>query len=195
MAQRGRGLHHHRRRAGRLQAPADRRRARAVHRAVLAAPRSHSGHRRERIQGRALPPHRLRQRALCVGHSRLEDRPRPHLHHVRSAGRNRRPLLGRLLRAASGRRRRRDLHLPVPAVALSLHRRHRQQHHHRIRRPHHVGRVPHDHGPVGKGRPAVRSRRRSHPDGADGAFRQDRSVSTTPTARTWDSRSAASRRA
>ncbi len=114
------------------------------HRELLAAPRSHARHRRERVQGRALPPHRLRQRAFRLGHSRLEDRPRPHLHHLRPAGRNRRPLLGRLLRAASGRRRRRNLHVPVPAMALSLHRRHRQQHHHRIRRPHHVGRVPHD---------------------------------------------------
>ena len=55
------------------------------------------GYRRERVQGRALPPHRLRQRALRLGHSRLEDRPRPHLHHVRPAGRNRRPFLGRHL--------------------------------------------------------------------------------------------------
>ena len=41
----------------------------------------------------------------------------------------------------------------------------------------------------------VRSRRRPHPDGADGAVRQDRSASTTPTARTWACRSAARRRA
>ena len=40
----------------------------------------------KRVQGRALPPHRLRQRALRVGHSGLEDRSRPHLHHLRSAG-------------------------------------------------------------------------------------------------------------
>ena len=59
------------------------------HRAVLAAARSDSRHRRERVQGRALPPYRLRQRALRLGHSRLEDRPRPDLHHVWPAGRNR----------------------------------------------------------------------------------------------------------
>ncbi len=62
---------------------------------------------------------------------------------------------------------------PLRAVALPLHRRHRHQHHHRVRRSHHVGRVPHDHGPVRKGRPAVRSRRRPYPDGADGHDRQD----------------------
>ena len=62
---------------------------------------------------------------------------------------------------------------PVRAVALPLHRRHRQRHHDRVRRPHHVGRVPHDHGPVGKGRPAVRARRRPDPGGADGPEQQD----------------------
>ena len=36
-------------------------------------------------QGRALPAHRLRQRTLRLGHSRLEDRSRPHLHHLRPA--------------------------------------------------------------------------------------------------------------
>ena len=102
---------------------------------------------------------------------------------------------GRHLRAASGRGRRRNLHLSVRAVALPLHRRHRQQHHHRIRRPHHVGRVPHDHGPVRKGRPAVRARRRPHPDGADGHVRPRRSASRTPTAPTWARPSAGSRRA
>ena len=40
------------------------RRARAVHRAVLAAPQQQSRSAGERFQGRALPPHRLRQRAL-----------------------------------------------------------------------------------------------------------------------------------
>ena len=75
----------------------DRRRARAVHRAVLAAPRSHPGYRRERVQGRALPAHRVRQRALRFRHSRLEDRPRAHLHHLRPARRNRSPPLGRHL--------------------------------------------------------------------------------------------------
>ena len=146
VAERGRRLHHHRRGTHRLQAPADRRRARAVHRAVLAAPRPHSGFDRERIQGRALPPHRLRQRAFRLRHSRLEDGSRPHLHHLRPAGRKGIASLGRHLRAAPGRRRRHHLHLPLRAVALSLYRRHRQRHHHRIRRSHHVGRVPHDHG-------------------------------------------------
>ena len=45
---------------------------------------------------------------------------------------------------------------PFETVALSLHRGHRQRHHHRIRRPDHVGRVPHDDGSVRKGRAAVR---------------------------------------
>ena len=63
---------------------------------------------------------------------------------------------------------------PVPAVALPLHRGHRHQHHHRIRRSHHVGRIPHDHGPVGKGRLAVCSGRRPHHDRADGHVPQDR---------------------
>ena len=81
------------------------------------------GYRRERVQGRALPPHRLRQRALRFRYPRLEDRPRPHLHHVRAAGRNRVASLGRHLRAASGRRRRHHVHLSLRAVALPLHRR------------------------------------------------------------------------
>ena len=42
----------------RLQTDEERR---AVHRRVLAAPRSDSGHRRERIPRRALSPHRVRQ--------------------------------------------------------------------------------------------------------------------------------------
>jgi hypothetical protein len=61
VAQRGRSLDYHRRRALRLQASADRRRTRAVHRAVLAPARPHARHCRERIQRRALPPHRVRQ--------------------------------------------------------------------------------------------------------------------------------------
>ena len=83
------------------------------------------------------------------------------------------------------RRRRRHLHLSLRALALSLHRGHRHRHHHRIRRSHHVRRISHDHGPVGKGRPALRARRRPDADGADGHGRQDRSASTAPTARTW----------
>jgi GWxTD domain-containing protein len=35
------------------------------------------------------------------------------------------------------------------------------------------GEYPHDHGPVRKGRPALCSRRRPHPDGTDGPFHQD----------------------
>ena len=104
----------------------------------------------------------------------LEDRSRPHLHHLRTAGRKGIASLGRHLRAAFGRRRRHHLHLPLRAVALPLHRRHRQRHHYRIRRSHHVGRVPHDHGSVGKGRAAVRPRRRPHHDGTDGHGEQDR---------------------
>ena len=62
---------------------------------------------RKRVQGRALPPHRLRQRALRLRHPRLEDRPRPHLHHLRSARRNRdrippaAPMSGRPKKAAA----------------------------------------------------------------------------------------------
>ena len=63
---------------------------------------------------------------------------------------------------------------PFETVALPLHRRHRQRHHHRIRRSHHVGRIPHDHGSVGKGRAALRPQRRPDHDGADGHVQQDR---------------------
>ena len=63
---------------------------------------------------------------------------------------------------------------PFEKLALSLDRRYRQRHHYRIRRSHHDGRVPHDHGPVRKGRAAVRARRRPHHDGADGPGRQSR---------------------
>ena len=66
-----------------------RRRARTVRRAILAAPRSHPGYRRKRIQRRALPAHRLRQRAFRFRHPGLEDGSRPHLHHIRTARRNR----------------------------------------------------------------------------------------------------------
>ena len=84
---------------------------------------------------------------------------------------------------------------PFAAVALSLHRRHRQQHHHRIRRPHHVRRVPHDHGPVRKGRSAVRPRRRSDADGADGPVRQDAALQQYRRHPPGRTPSAASRRA
>ena len=121
-----------------VQAAADRRGARAVHRAVLAAPRPHARHRRERIQGRALPPHRLRQRAFRLGHPGLEDRPRPHLYQVRPAGRDRIASLGRHLRAAVSKKAaaRRP---PIPfekwryryieGVGSDIN--------HRVRRPHH----------------------------------------------------------
>ena len=72
-----------------------------------------------------------------------------------------------------GRRRRRNHHLPVRRLALSLHRRHRQRHHDRVRRYHHDRRIPHDDGPVGKGRVDLRSRRRPHAGRADGPERQD----------------------
>ena len=159
VAERGRGLHHHRRRTPGLEAARHRRGARAVHRAVLAAPRPHARHRRERIQGRALPPHRLRQRALTP---RASPAGRP------TAAASTSP---------SGRRTRIESHpsggsyerpaeegggttstYPVRAVALSLDRGHRHRHHHRVRRSHHDGRVPHDHGPVREGRPAHGSR-------------------------------------
>ena len=77
---------------------------------------------------------------------------------------------------------------PLPAVALPLHRRRRHQRHHRIRGSHHVGRVPHDHGPLRKGRPAVRSQRRSDHPGTDGHVATRPSASTTPTAPTWPRR-------
>ena len=44
------------------------------------------GFARKHLQRRALSPHRLYQRTLRLGHSRLEDRSRPHLHHVGPAG-------------------------------------------------------------------------------------------------------------
>ena len=59
-----------------------RRRARTIHRTILAAARSDARHRGKRVQGRALPAHRVRERTLRFGHSRLEDRPRPHVHCV-----------------------------------------------------------------------------------------------------------------
>ena len=82
-------LHHHRRREQGVQGSADRRRTRAVHRAILAAPRPHARYRRKRISRRALPPHRVRQRPLRFRHSGLENRPRHDLHQVWRAGRNR----------------------------------------------------------------------------------------------------------
>ena len=42
----------------------------------------------ERFQRRTLSPHRLCQRALCFRHPGLENRPRPHVHHVGAAGRD-----------------------------------------------------------------------------------------------------------
>ena len=113
VARRGRHLDHHRRRACRLQAALQRRRARQLHRSLLAAPRPDSRHRRERVQGRALPAHRLCQRAFRRRRARMEDGSRPYLHRVRQAGRDRIASLRRHLRAAHGRRRRRDLDLPV----------------------------------------------------------------------------------
>ena len=49
----------------------------------------------------------------------------------------------------------------------------------------HVRRVPHDHGSVGKGRPALRPRRRPHAGRTDGHERQRRRASAAPTARIW----------
>src|ERR1022692_1512201 len=63
--------------------------------------------------------------------------------------------------------------LPVRAMALPLPGRHRHKHHHRVRGPLHVGRVPHAHGPVRKGRPDLCPRRRPHPDGTDGDGHQN----------------------
>jgi hypothetical protein len=67
------------------------------------------------------------------------------------------------LRAASRRGRRRNLHLPLRTVALPLHRRRRHQRHYRVRRPHHDGRVSHDHGPVRERTRCGTSAHRSHP--------------------------------
>jgi beta-lactamase regulating signal transducer with metallopeptidase domain len=80
----GRRVHHHGPGTRGLQGPHHRCRARDVHRAVLAAPRPHSGHRRKRIQRGTLPAHCVCQRALRFAHSRLEDRPRPDLHRLRT---------------------------------------------------------------------------------------------------------------
>ncbi len=54
----------------------------------------------------------------------------PHLYYIRSAGRNRRPLLGRQLQPASRRGRRRNFHLSIRTVALPLPGGHRHQHRH-----------------------------------------------------------------
>jgi beta-lactamase regulating signal transducer with metallopeptidase domain len=82
------------------------RRARAVRRTVLAAPRPYSGHPRKRVQTRALPAHRLCQPAFLVGRSGMEDRPRPHLQYLRAS---RRDGIFKEGRAVSGR----DLALPL----------------------------------------------------------------------------------
>ena len=77
---------------------------------------------RERIQGRALPPHRVRQRALRFGYPGMEDGSRPHLHHVGTAGRDwnriRRaaPMTGRWKKAAV---RRRPIRGKRGAIAIS----------------------------------------------------------------------------
>ncbi len=56
---------------------------------------------------------RLRQRPLCGGQAGMEDRSRPHLHCLRPAGFDRVSPFGRLLSAPHGRRRRRDIDVPV----------------------------------------------------------------------------------
>ena len=139
VAQPGRRLHHHRRRARRIQKPAIRSGTRALHRTVLAAPRSHSRHRGKRIQRGTLPAHRLRQRPLRSRHPRLEDRSRPDLHHLRSARREGDPSL-----------RQRGETVSIRAVALSLHRRRGDQRRDRVHRSQQDGRIPHDYRPVGK---------------------------------------------
>ena len=88
VAGRRRRLHYLRRRTQSLQTAFQRRRARPVHRSLLAAPRSHARYRRKRIQRRALPPHRICQRTLRRRNPWLEKRPRPHLHHVRTRRRD-----------------------------------------------------------------------------------------------------------
>ncbi len=72
---------------------------------------------------------------------------------------------------------------PVRTLALSLHRGRRQQHHYRVRGYHHVRRIPHDHGPVGKGRSDLCSRRRPDAVRTDGPGRPSRIASTAPTER------------
>ena len=100
-------------------------------------------HRRERIQGRALPPHRLRERPLCFRYSRLENRPRHDLHQVRC----RRTKLIRIRRAAAMSARskkaaakRLPSRLKLGAIAIS---RRWHQHRNRIRRYHDERRVSH----------------------------------------------------
>ncbi len=66
----GSSLHHLRRRAQSLHEPEQRRGARRLYRAILAAPQSQSRFARERVPRRALPAHRLRQRAIMPPASR-----------------------------------------------------------------------------------------------------------------------------
>src|ERR1019366_7965670 len=67
-----------------------------------------------------------------------------------------------------------DLHVPVPTMALPVHRGRRDGRDDRIRRHHHVRRVPHDHGSFREGCPALHPRRRSHDVRANGHHEQDR---------------------
>ena len=157
-----------------VQAAEHRRRARAVHRAVLAAARSHSGHRRERVQGRALPPHRLRQRALSLP-AFPAGRPT-------AAGSTsctaRRTRSNRIPRAAptSGLSKKAAAQPPpipfeqwryryIEGIGNNINIEFVDHHHDR--------RVSHDHGSIGEGRAAVRSRRRPDHDRTDGHGRQD----------------------
>src|ERR1039458_4829208 len=67
-----------------------------------------------------------------------------------------------------------DLHVPVPTMALPVHRGRRDGRDDRIRRHHHVRRVPHDHGSFREGCPALHPGRRSHDVRANGHHEQDR---------------------
>ena len=142
VAQSGRGVHHHAGREVGLQAALQRRGARPVHRAVLAASRSHAGHAGKRVQGRALPPHRLRQRALRRRHSRAG---RPIAAASTSCGARRtrstsHPTGGTYDRP-TGRRRRHHHHLSLRGLALSLSGRRRPGSESGVRRSLHVRRL------------------------------------------------------
>ena len=95
MAGTGCGLHHLGRGTEGIQEPEQRRGARSLHRAVLAAPQSQSRLSGERVPRRALSAHRLCQRAFCRRQAGLEDGPRAHVYRLRQAGLDRVASFGR----------------------------------------------------------------------------------------------------
>ena len=154
MARRGRALHHHGRREVRLRRTDQRGREGAVHRAVLVSAGPGPQDPLQRIQGRALSPHRVRQRAVSQRQIGLEIGPRTNLHHPRASRRDRGlrrrgPICPRVLR------RWRNHHRPsLRKVAVSQDRRPRKQHHPGVR-----GRITHRGVP-----PRPPSRREGRPD-------------------------------